>query len=173
MSKKYSSILVRNLCVASMLAVISAVFGKFFAIPIGNSLRISFENLPIILSGICFGPWIGLSVGIIADLLGCLIKGYSIIPMITLGAVTVGLFSGLPTLFIKNKINVRIIISTALAHITGNMIVKTWALHIAYGTPWKVLVWRIPIYIFTMVVEAIIISLLFKYKPFTEIIKKR
>ena len=63
----------RILCAAALLAALSIVLGKYMAIstPI---FRFSFENLPILMAGIFFGPIIGAAVGLIADIVGCLLE---------------------------------------------------------------------------------------------------
>ena len=57
--------------VSALLIALSIIFGKFLKIPIGDSLRISFENTPILMAGIFFGPIVGMAVGVCADIIGC------------------------------------------------------------------------------------------------------
>ena len=87
----------RALCLAGLLAAMSLILGKFLQIPspISQVVRISFENLPIILAGLTLGPVAGAMTGVVADLVGCALYGYAINPMITLGAAAVGLVAGL------------------------------------------------------------------------------
>ena len=79
----------RILCAAALLAALSIVLGKYLAINVTDSIRFSFENLSILLAGIFLGPLVGGIVGAVADLVGCLMVGYAINPLITLGAVGV------------------------------------------------------------------------------------
>ena len=76
---------VRVLTIMAMLAALSIIFGKVLAFTAGP-FRVSFENLPILMAGMFLGAPAGFLVGIIADIIGCLIVGYSINPIITLGA---------------------------------------------------------------------------------------
>ena len=92
---------VKGLVTLAMLMALSIVLGKFLNIPIGDSIRISFENLPLILSGILFGPVAGMITAVCADLLGCLLRGYAIIPLITVAAGVIGLLSGLMSKLVK------------------------------------------------------------------------
>ena len=87
----------RGLCFAAICAAMSLVLGKFLQIPnpFQSFIRISFENLPVLLAGITLGPLAGALVGGVADLLGCLLYGYAINPVVLLGAVSVGFVSGL------------------------------------------------------------------------------
>ena len=68
---------------SSFLAALSIILGKYLAIPGGNVLRFSFENLPIMFAGMAFGPFVGCAVGIVADLIGCVLVGYTVNPLIT------------------------------------------------------------------------------------------
>lgn len=58
---------------SAVLVAISIVCGKYLALNFGSVLRFSFENLPIILAGIMFGPVVGALVGGVADLIGALL----------------------------------------------------------------------------------------------------
>ena len=110
---------------AALLVAIS-VTGKVYAINIGTELRISYENLPVILSGIMMGPAVGIVVGVCADLCGCLVMGYSVNPIITLGMASLGLTSGIISMFFKNRFSpVSLIVCDISAHIIGNIILKT------------------------------------------------
>ena len=86
----------QGLCFAGILAAMSIILGKFLQIPnpFQDFIRISFENLPIIIAGFSLGPIAGALVGTVADLIGCVLYGYSINPIITVGAASVGLVAG-------------------------------------------------------------------------------
>ena len=73
----------------AMLSAISIICGKYLAFGVGNVLRFSFENLPIIFASVALGPIPGMLVGIVADLVGCLMVGYTINPLVTLGAAAI------------------------------------------------------------------------------------
>ena len=118
---------------AALLVAIS-VTGKVYAINIGTELRISYENLPVILSGIMMGPAVGIVVGVCADLCGCLVMGYSVNPIITLGMASLGLTSGIISMFFKNRFSpVSLIVCDISAHIIGNIILKTIGLAVFFG----------------------------------------
>lgn len=164
---------VRVLVISALFIAMSIVLGKLLAFNIGNSIRISFENLPVLMAGIFFGPLIGAVVGMGADIIGCLIVGYSINPIITLGVVCVGFVSGLLAQLIKtDKIPLRIYPSVLIAHAIGSMIVKSIGLYIYFHTPMPVLLTRIPIYTVTGIVEATIIIILLSNKAFSNELKK-
>ena len=92
---------------SALLSAISIVCGKYLAINLGEVLRFSFENLPIIFAGIGFGPLVGGAVGLAADLLGCLLVGYAINPLVTLGAAAIGFISGASFIIFKKIIGCR------------------------------------------------------------------
>ena len=96
----------KSLSVCAVLAALSIVLGKYLAVNVGENFRFSLENLPLILAGIYLGPVAGAFVGAAADLVGCLMVGYAINPVITLGAVSIGLISGIVarSLYKKNSL---------------------------------------------------------------------
>lgn len=160
----------RVLIVAALLAAMSIVLGKFGAINIGNSIRIGFGGLPIQMAGIFFGPVIGAAVGLVADVIGCLLKGYAINPIITLGSTCIGLFSGLMFHYMlrpmKSVLLPKIAISTIAAHAVGSMLITSLGLYAYYHTPFETLILRVPIYIITAVIETAVIYLMLKNKAF-------
>lgn len=160
----------RVLIVAALLAAMSIVLGKFGAINIGNSIRIGFGGLPIQMAGIFFGPVIGAAVGLVADVIGCLLKGYAINPIITMGSTCIGLFSGLMFHYalrpMKSVLLPKIAVSTIAAHAVGSMFITSLGLYAYYHTPFETLILRVPIYIITAVIETAVIYLMLKNKAF-------
>ncbi len=153
------------LITAALMVAVSMTI-KRFSITAGP-FRFSLENLPLLLSGIILGPILGAVVGIAADLLGCLISGFTVIPLITLGAALIGFVPGLVFKFFpENRRGLRVAVAVGLAHLLGSVIVKSIGLHLAYGNPWQMLCLRIPLYIATGAVEGYIIYLLTKNKAF-------
>lgn len=151
------------LMISSLLVALSVVLGKLLAINITQSFRISFENLPILFAGIAFGPFVGGMTGLIADLVGCLLVGYAINPLITLGAVCIGVTAGLFThVLLPKHPRVSIPIAVAVSHLLGSVLIKSLGIYLWYGTPLAVLWLRIPIYLFTGAAEAYLLFLLFK-----------
>lgn len=155
------------LVASAFLAAISIVCGKYLAVPGGEVMRFSFENMPIIMAGMAFGPLVGAIVGAVADIIGCILVGYTINPLVTLGACTVGLVGGL-TYFLLGRVAgcpyiVRISASVALAHVTGSVIIKTIGLAAYYAIPFHVLLlWRILNYLIVGAIEGVILYHLMK-----------
>lgn len=154
--------------VASAMLIAISVTGKYFSIDFGEFLRIGYENLPVVLSGLAFGPIIGAFVGICADLLGCLAKGYAVNPIITIGMASIGAVAGFIPLFFKNRFSpLSIATSDILAHIIGSIIIKTTGIIVYYGASQGIAVLfgsRILNYIPVMIFEIIILIALLSNK---------
>lgn len=163
---------VKMLVIAAMLTAMSVVIGIICKtlLNFGNGLmRVTFENLPIIIAGILYGPIIGALVGIASDLVSYLLSPQVLPPnlIVTAGAMTVGLVSGMIAKFIiKGKGTKQIIFSAAAAHIIGSMIIKPIGLYQFYQ--WGVLL-RIPLYFIIAPLEIFVICLLFKNKTFCRV----
>lgn len=158
----------RVMIISGLFIALSIVLGKYLQIPIGDNIRISLENTPVIMAGVFFGPFVGGAVGASADLIGCLLKGYAINPVITLGALTIGFSSGLFSALLKKAPRlISVAVSVFAAHIPGSIIIKSIGLRLWYGTPYSVLLWRIPTYIAIGIIEVIIIYMLISNKAFS------
>ena len=150
------------------LASISIICGKYLAIPGGEVMRFSLENMPIILSGMAFGPIGGMAAGAVADLVGCVMVGYTINPLVTLGAAAIGAISGLLPIFLR-KVSVKPMLTTALtvgaAHLVGSVVIKTAGLAAYYSMPFGVLIlWRLLNYLIVGTLDGLIVHLLLSNK---------
>jgi len=152
---------------AAILVAIS-VTGKMFAINIGELLRISYENLPVTMAGIIFGPFAGFAVGICSDLCGCLAVGYAINPIITLGAGAIGFVAGTFSVLAKNKFSpLVLIISDIAGHAVGSIVIKTIGIYVYYGAEkgfWWLLYSRIGTYVPVVIFEVLIFLFLLTNK---------
>lgn len=164
----------RMVVMSGLLIAMSIVLGKFLAFNIGTSIRISFENLPILMAGIFFGATVGGIVGLGADLIGCIMAGYAINPVITLGAFLIGFLSGFVSHHIlkKNHSFPAMVCAILSAHVIGSMLIKSIGMYIYYHTAIEVLAMRIPIYIVTGICETYIIYLLLQNKAFSAQVEK-
>ena len=167
MIKRKSSILtLKILTLSAMLAALSIVMGKFLAINAGEVLRFSFENLPILFSAYAFGPLVAIAVGVVADLVGCLMVGYTINPLVTLGAALIGGGSGV-IFYIGKKFKLstplNICLGVFLGHIIGSVLVKTVGLAAFYQMPFGVLLlWRLLNYAIIGALETVILYFLLR-----------
>ena len=171
---------VRALCFAAMLAAMSLILGKFLQIPnpFQEIIRISFENLPIILAGITMGPLVGALTGIVADLLGCALYGYAVNPLITLGGAAVGLLAGvLSNYVVRRPLLLRVAVSVAAAHLAGSVFIKSlglaaWYLgsyNLGFG---ELVLWRALTYPIIAVAECTILYLLLRHRAFVTLIER-
>jgi len=163
-SKKCLGNNLRLLAVSAFLAALSIVCGKYLALPVGNVLRFSFENLPILLAGMMFGPITGALVGIVADVLGCVMVAYTINPLVTLGAACIGLLGGvLFRLTKKLPLLWQTCITVILTHLVASVIVKTFGLAAYYDMPFHILLlWRLLNYAVVGVVEWLLLYTILK-----------
>ena len=160
---------VRSLTLAAMLTAMSVVIGIFCKsfLDFGGVIRITFENLPIILSGILFGPITGGLVGASTDLISYFLSSQAYPPnlIVTLGAAAIGFTSGLVSKYIiKSPSYKQIILSSAVAHVIGSMIIKSIGLYVYFGHVFTVyaILWRIPLYLAIAPTEIMLICLLYK-----------
>ncbi|MCI5892131.1 MAG: folate family ECF transporter S component [Clostridiales bacterium] len=160
------------LLVSAMFIALSIVLGKQLSFTMGP-LRFSFENLTILMAGIMFGPIIGTLVGAAADIIGCIIVGYSINPIITVGAASIGLISGLVSFYcFADKPKLRILAAVGLAHLVGSVIIKSIGLYVYYRHPISLILLRIPTYIIIGSIEGYLIYVLMTNKAFSRQLQK-
>lgn len=76
---------VRTLTVLALLTAMSIIFARVFTISTGF-VRFNLGALPVLLAAVLFGPGGGFAVGALADMIGGVLSGYAINPLITLGA---------------------------------------------------------------------------------------
>ena len=166
-SKTKASRILRLTVVCAFLTATSIVLGKYLAINLSDVLRFSFENLPIILAGVAFGPVAGAAVGIVADLLGCILVGYGINPLVTLGATAIGVVSGIFR-YVFNRpggvsLLLKVISAEISAHLVGSVIIKTVGLSAWYDMSLEILMlWRLLNYVIISAAEIPLIYALLK-----------
>ena len=172
-SKTLRSKSVTTLTVAAMMTAISVVIGIFCKnfLNFGAGLfRVTFENLPIILAGVSLGPIAGALVGIASDLLSYLLSFQAYAPnlIVTAGAASVGLVSGLVARFVvKTRGCKQMIVAGALAHIVGSMLIKPIGLYQFYGLA---VLWRVPMYFVIAPVEILLLCLLIRNEGVAKLI---
>ncbi len=168
---------VRILTTAAMLGALSIVIGilcKNF-LNFGNGLfRITFENFPIILSGIMFGPAVGAAVGIVSDMVSYFLstQSFAISPIVTLGAGLIGAASGIVSHYIiKKRSNIQIVLSVVTAHLIGSVVVKTLGLYAyyasAFGLSYGMLtLYRLATYTVIITLESTMLCVITRHKAF-------
>ena len=164
---------VRRLTLCAMLIAMSVVIGIFCKSMLnfgGGLFRITFENLPIILSGMIFGPVLGGAVGLCSDIISYLLTGqaYPLNLIVTFGSFAVGVVSGIMAKYVvKKRGTLQVIASAGTAHIVGSMIIKPIGLYAFYGIA---VLWRIPMYLVIAPLEILLICILMKRDAFARLI---
>lgn len=92
----------------ALLVATNIILARFlsFYIPIfgANAVRAGLGHVPIILSGILFGPVAGAMVGVVGDVLGTLLfSPFPYFPGFTLSAALIGLIAGLLTKLLEKQ----------------------------------------------------------------------
>lgn len=165
---------IQKISICAMLIGISVVVGTLCRnyLTFGPFIRITFENLPIILTGLLFGPVYGLAVGACTDLVSSVLSAQDINPIITLGSLAVGLCSGLAS-EVGNMLGAKPILKKIsgciFAHLIGSLIVKTAGLYIYYYSGTEISFWylfgiRTLVYVGICAAECVLIILLLRNK---------
>ena len=170
------SIPLRITVALALLAAVSIICGKYLAIRGGDILRFSFENLPIILASVAFGPWLGALVAVVADLVGCVLVGYTVNPLVTLGGAAIAVVAGLiyrALAHTRVKKSANLVISTAAAHTVGSVVIKTFGLATFYSMPlWELMLWRLLNYAIVGTLEAVLIVILMNNRAVEKMLEK-
>ena len=163
---------VRTLTMLALLVAMSIVFSRVLSISTGF-VRFNLGSLPVLLAALLFGPGAGFAVGAVADMIGGVLAGYAINPLITLGAGAIGLVAGLawqklPGLRTGN----RLWCSVLAAHFVGSMVIDSLALHIFYGYAWAVLIARIPNALVLTAVNTVLLRILLENRALMAVAKR-
>ncbi|MEE1200916.1 MAG: folate family ECF transporter S component [Christensenellales bacterium] len=128
-----SNISSRTLVLCALMTAVSVVLSRML-IPMPNATtRFSIEHLPIILSGIFFGPLAGGIVGFCADFAGCLFSAYGYNPIFCLPAILYGVFGGLFRTRLLRGITVpRLVATVAPPVVLGSIAWQSLALSLIY-----------------------------------------
>ena len=160
----------------SMLAAASIICGKYLAINAGEFMRFSLENLPVLFAGLTLGPLAGAAVGAVADLVGCLMVGYAINPIITLGAAAVGFLGGGAYMLLQRlRLPHPIVLSVSLllAHGIGSVLIKGAGLSAFYEIPFGILIlWRLLNYAIVGAIEGVLLFLLLRSSAIKKTVEK-
>ena len=158
---------VRTLTMLALLVAMSIVFSWVLSISTGF-VRFNLGSLPRL-----FGPGAGFAVGAVADMIGGVLAGYAINPLITLGAGAIGLVAGLAWQKLPGlRTGLRLQISVLLGHFVGSMVITSLALRIFYGYPWATLAVRIPNALILAAVNTVLLRILLENRTLMKMVKK-
>ena len=127
----------------------------------------------VLLAALLFGPGAGFAVGAVADIIGGVLAGYAINPLITLGAGAIGLVAGYAWQKLPDyRTGLRLSISVLLGHFVGSMVINSLALRIFYGYAWSVLLARIPNALVLSAVNIVLLRILLENRSLMKLAKK-
>ncbi len=129
-----------------------------------DAIRITFENIPVILTGILLGPIYGAAVGVASDLISAPLSGFGINPVITLGSASIGLVSGLLSRQVMSTDKFgAVLFADIAAHFVGSMIIKSLGL-LMYAYPIPMVLLRVPLYAAIGLAESYLLFAILKNK---------
>ncbi len=166
----------RTMVKAGLLTAISIVMTRFmyFFIPLGGAqtLRISFGELPLMLSGLLFGPVVGGVTGAAADLIGVVINSQGAFhPGFTLSSILWGAIPGLFYLLFKKAKSYEkiysfrnILLAVGVTYIVVSLLLNTIWLQQIYATGFLALLpGRVINTLVSIPLQSIIVTTLLKY----------
>ncbi len=165
---------VKTLVTTALFIAISIVLARFCVIYITPSVRINFGNIPIMLTGLLFGPIIGAAAGAIADVVGSVsLAALGWYPPITVSAALMGLIPGLLAFLVKREQTLpRTAVIVFVSNLCASMLWTTFWLSKLYGNGfWTLASVRVPLYLGMTVVESIVIFAVYKAILKTGVIK--
>ena len=163
---------VRTLTMLALLVAMSIVFSWVLSISTGF-VRFNLGSLPVLLAALLFGPGAGFVVGVVADMIGGVLAGYAINPLIMLGAGAIGLVAGLAWRKLPGlRTGLRLQISVLLGHFVGSMVITSLALRLFYGYPWATLAVRIPNALILSAVNVVLLRILLENRSLMKLAKK-
>ena len=175
----------QNLVMMAALIAMQIILARFLSIQVSDTLRISFESIPVILAGMWLGPIPGAIVAVLADFLGTILSGYGTwFPPLVLGPLAVGILSGVSTRYIFRsplaetrdtwKVAALVIVVGILNSFLFGLIGSTLYSIIMVGntTPFNVLLWtnllqRLATKPLTIIVNTVVVTVVNRavYKP--------
>jgi ECF transporter S component (folate family) len=130
---------IRKMAYTGLFTAISVILTRFFA---GNinilgvfALRLSFGEVPIMLSGILLGPVYGIACGALSDLIGYAISpvGGPYFPGFTLTSALTGLIPGLMARYYRNYWNWFFVITIVSVTAAVSVLLNTLWLSLMHG----------------------------------------
>lgn len=127
----------RRLTVAAMLLALSVIL-SFLKIPVTNLIEIRFNSLPIAAVGYLFGPVMGGIVGMLADILGYIVKPTGpFFPGFTISSAITGIIYG--TLLWRKDVTLpRLALAEAVQTVVVSIFLNSYFLSVLYGNGFSV-----------------------------------
>lgn len=159
--KKFNT---RTIVLMGLMAAINIILARFLSLQLSDSIRITFGNIPLILTGVLLGPIPAVCVALVGDFVGCVFfSAYSWFPPIALAPMIIGGWSGI---FRKQMLRGdfwRVLLVCISGTVIASILYNTYCLSILYGTGfWVLLVARTPVQLLISVVNAAVCHILLK-----------
>ena len=154
---KYSA---KKIAYIALLTAVSTIMNTLTMTVPGSGIAISFTYIPNFLAGYFFGPGAGFIVGVIGDVLGCIIwpKG-AWLPLLTLSAGLMGAIPGLIR-YIPIKQRWHVLLSYIAVYVVCSAGINTFTLWRAYAatkkTFWVYLIGKMPVSLINMIANLVI-----------------
>ena len=167
----------RVLVFCSVFAAMSIALARVLGIPIGADVRISLEAIPIILTGVLFGPLAGGMVGFVADFLGSIMT-FGFNPILCVTPVLVGVFSGLLRRVLGKKVTIwKLLLIEVPIFALVYVLWQGYALTLVFGGEhggfWANYIYRVGTrsvqFGVTVVVDCILVYLMFRANVFNRV----
>lgn len=150
----------KNIAYLALITAISVIVNALTLTVPGSGIAISFTYIPNFLAGYFFGPGAGFIVGVLGDVLGCIIwpKG-AWLPLLTLSAGLMGAIPGLVR-YLPVKMRWHVLIAYVATYIVCSAGINTFTLWHAYAatkkTFWVYLIGKMPVSIVNMIANLVI-----------------
>lgn len=156
---------VETLVKVAILSALSIILTRFLSIYITPQARIGFGSIPLILSGMFFGPVAAIFAGITSDFIGVLINAGGTPHLgFTFTSVLNALLPAIICFVIyrpdyREKTNTKIILSVISVYFIAHLLLNTLWLSQLFGTPYLVL---FSARLLKIIIEAILSIILLK-----------
>lgn len=156
----------RTLVFMALVVAMQIVLSKVVSIDIGFA-RITVSNAPVVLAGLWFGPVAGGICGLVADVLGCFMKGYAVNPLITLSTMCWGVIPALMLPLIagtKSRKIAMLSLSLVFTTICGTLVLTTAGLVLMNGydlraiLPGRLIQWAVMTPVYCVLINALYFS---------------
>ncbi|WP_036729626.1 folate family ECF transporter S component [Peptoniphilus mikwangii] len=160
MKKSNTKVIVR----AAFLVALSIVLTRFLSVMVTPQLRVGIGSMPIILSGMLYGPVVGGIVGLVTDAIGVMINPQGTPHLgFTLSSILTGLLPGLICMkMLKDndeKLNVATIVSCVIVMLIVHIGLNTYWLSQLFG---KAFMAMLPIRALKAIIETVITIILIR-----------
>lgn len=163
----------RTLVFMALLVAMQIILSKVISIDLGFA-RIMISSLPTILAGLWFGPLAGGLCGMAADILGCLLKGYAVNPLITLSTMTWGIIPALMQPLMKGAKLQKMLylcLSIVCCAVLGTLVLTTSGLVLMNGYDLRAILPGRLIQCGTMIPVYCVLTNLLYYSPLTALVR--